>query len=73
MAQFSKFKFLFALKLIFNGGSISRNIKIWLFQKVEKSEKLHNLQKLNICVGKLIKNEHWATMLNELVSALLYL
>ena len=34
---FFKFKFLFALKLNFNGGSFKKiNIKTWLFQKVEK-------------------------------------
>ena len=39
MAQFSKFNFLFALKLNFNGGLISkRNIKICLFPKVGKSQ-----------------------------------
>ena len=37
MAQFSKFMFLFALKLNFNGGLILKiNIKIWFFQTVEK-------------------------------------
>ena len=38
MARFLKYKFLTVLKLNFNGGSILKiNIKLWLFQKVEKS------------------------------------
>ena len=41
MARFSKFKFLFALKLSFNGCQLYKkyivvHIIIWLFQKVEK-------------------------------------
>ena len=38
MARFLKFKFLITLKLNFNGAQFyKRNIKFWLFQKVEKS------------------------------------
>ena len=38
MARFSKLNSLFALKLNVNDRSIlERNVKIWLFQKVEKS------------------------------------
>ena len=37
MSEISKFKLLFALKLNFNGVvNYKRNIKLWLFQKVEK-------------------------------------
>ena len=36
MAQFSKFKFIYALKLNFNGGQFKKNVKLWLSQKVKK-------------------------------------
>ena len=39
MAQLSEFKFLFAIKFNLNGGPFSlRNVKIWIFQKVEKNQ-----------------------------------
>ena len=41
MAQFSKFKFIFALKLNFNGSIKKRNIKIWLFEKAEAENYEH--------------------------------
>ena len=68
MAWFSKFMFPFALKLIFNGGQFFKKYQNLVIPKSGK--KSVKLQKLNICLGKLIQNERLATMLNEWVSAL---
>ena len=38
MAQFSKFKLLFALKLNLNESQFYKKIKFCLFQKVEKNQ-----------------------------------
>ena len=36
MARFLKFKFLIIIKLNFNGGQFyEKNVKFWLFQKIE--------------------------------------
>ena len=53
---------LFALKYNFNGGQICKEIsKFGYFNSLHiilnRVKKLQNLQKLNICDGKLITNE----------------